>query len=277
MLWQRDRLFCEMNPFFYAISQRKEIVKRNLKDLLSGDRFSRAKSSQTLPSVVWTHSSLLIKKGKGIDLSLQEGKAVNIGLASAEINGLVIRPGEVFSFWRTVGDSNERRGYQAGRVLRGDALRPGVGGGLCNLAHTIDLLVLHSPLAITELHLHSDALAPDQGQRTPFATGTSVSYNYLDFRFRNNTDQAVQLLTWCDDERSYGELRSEREFPWRYDLVEQDHHFVNEGGKYYSISQVLRRTIDRATGDEIERTLVARNHSEVLYDYDAIPRHLVRE
>ena len=275
--WRSDRLFCEMNPLFFAISQRKEIIKRHLQDALSGVRFARRKTDHVLPCVVWAHSSLLIKKGKGIDLALQEGKAINVSLASAEINQLVVHPGEVFSFWRTVGDSNERRGYQAGRVLRGDGLRPGVGGGLCNFAHTIDLLVLHSPLEITECHLHSDALAPDQGERVPFATGTSVSYNYIDFRFVNNTDQDVQLRTWCDDERSYGELRSEREFPWRYELVELDHHFVEEGGRYYSVSQVVRRTRDSATGDEVEQTLIASNHWEVLYDYDAIPKHLIRQ
>lgn len=71
---------------------------------------------------------------------------------------------------------------------------PGLGGGLCNLGNTIHLLVLHSPLTVTEFHSHSDALAPDHGKRVPFSSGTSVSYNYIDYRFKNNTDQNVQLL-----------------------------------------------------------------------------------
>ena len=59
-----------------------------------------------------------------------------------------------------------------------------VWGGLCNLANTLNLLVMHSPLKVTELHTHSDALSPDHGTRVPFGTGTSVSYNYVDYRFK---------------------------------------------------------------------------------------------
>lgn len=273
----RKKLFCEMNPLFYLISEKKEIVKRHVKNASSSDRIAKSKSSDVLPCVVSSHSSILIKTGKGIDPALQEGKAVNIGLASGEINGLVIHPGEVFSFWQTVGKTTKRRGFQPGRIIEGDSLKPSLGGGLCNLAHTIDLLVLHSPLDIVELHFHSDALAPDHGTRIPFATGTSINYNNLDYRFMNNTDQDVQLLLWCEDGKSYGELRSEREFPWRYELIEEDHHFKKEGGKYYSVSQIYRDTIDKSTGELLNRELLVKNHSEVMYDYDSIPKELIRK
>ena len=77
-----------------------------------------------------------------------------------------------------------------------------------NCLSTVSWLVLHSPLEVVEFHSHSDALAPDHGERVPFSSGTSVSYNYIDYRFRNNTDQNVQLLVWCDEEKLYGELRN---------------------------------------------------------------------
>lgn len=105
-----------------------------------------------------------------------------------------------------------------------DGLKPGLGGGLCNLANTIHRMVLHSPLEIIEFHSHSDALAPDHGERVPFSSGTCVSYNNVDYRFKNTTDQAVQLILWCDDKNSYGELRSEREFENGYRIVEEKHH-----------------------------------------------------
>ena len=46
---------------------------------------------------------------------------------------------------------------------------------------------------MTELWKHSDALAPDEGERHPFSTGTSVKYNNIDYRFRNDFHQDVQL------------------------------------------------------------------------------------
>lgn len=57
-------------------------------------------------------------------------------------------------------------------------------------------MVLNSPLTVTELHHHTDALFPDSGRRVPFGTGTSIFYKNVDYRFRNDTDTPVQLLIW---------------------------------------------------------------------------------
>ena len=132
-------------------------------------------------------------------------------------------------------------------------------------------------MTVTEFHNHSDALAPDHGKRIPFSTGTSVSYNNVDYRFRNDTDQDVQLLLWCQDRKLYGELRSEREYPWRYDLVEEDHHFRKEGEKYYRVSRIYRRTLDRKTGEVLKKELVLDNHSEVMFDHSLIPEDQIRQ
>lgn len=68
---------------------------------------------------------------------------------------------------------------------------------------------MHSPLEVTELHTHSDALSPDHGKRVPFGTGTSISYNYVDYRFENTTNQNVQILIWVENNYLNAELRSE--------------------------------------------------------------------
>ncbi len=268
----KKRNFCDINPFCYAISQEKGIILRHIKDFLGSERFAKNIKKDKLPNVVSEHSSNIIKKGKGIDITLQENKGVNIEIACAEINGILLRPGEVFSFWRTVGNTTKRKGYMDGRMITNNGLVPGTGGGLCNLANTINLLILHSPLEITELHKHSDALAPDEGKRVPFSSGTSVSYNYIDYRFKNNTDQDVQLLVWCENEKLYGELRSEREFPYSYELIEDGHHFQKEGDKYYRVSKIYKNTIEKSTGNALNKELIWDNHSLVMYDYDLIPK-----
>lgn len=276
MLFNKNKNFCDINPLFFAISTQKGIVQRNLKDLIRNTKFAKVKEKEKLDKLISSYSSNLIKKGKGVDPVLQENKAVNIRLASNKINGIIIKPGEVFSFWRTIGKVNKRTGYKEGRVIKDNKLIPGTGGGLCNLANTINNLVLNSPLEIVEFHKHSDALAPDNGKRIPLANGTSVSYNYIDYRFKNNTDQNVQLLLWCDDEKLYGELRSEKENPFKYELVEENHHFEKEGDKYYRISQIYRNTIEKKSGDIIEKELIWDNHSMVMFDYDLIPKELIK-
>ena len=273
---KEKKLFCEICPLTYEISKSKEICKRHIQDLTGKEKFSTLKQKEKLPNVVFSYSSTLIKKGKGIDPVLQKNKARNIRLASAKINGLIIRPGETFSFWKTVGKTTKRRGYRDGRIIIGDKLMPGLGGGLCNLGNTIHLLVIHSPLTVTEFHSHSDALAPDHGKRVPFSSGTSVSYNYIDYRFKNNTDQNVQLLLWCEKGKLCGELRSEKEFPHYYEIIEENHHFHQEKEKFFRISQIYRNVIDRSTGKITDKELIRDNHSEVMYDYDQIPPELIR-
>lgn len=270
---KQRKLFCELCPLVFELSRQKEIVKRHVKNVFK--HFASAKSEALLPVVVYEHSCDMIKRGPGIDAELQRNKADNIRLACSRIDGVVIRPGETFSFWHLVGKTSKRNGFAEGRVLVNGRLVAGVGGGLCNLAHTLCLLMLHSPAAIAELHHHSDALAPDpNGVRVPYSSGTSVNYNYLDLRFVNPTSQPMQLHTWCEGDILKAELRTTEEFPYTYEITEEDHHFSQEAnGKYYCISRIYRETYDKKTRELINRELVRNNHSEVMYDYDLIPNN----
>ncbi len=277
MAEKRRKLFCELNPACYAISMQKEIVKRHIKDFRSKEKFCKTINKKKLPNLVTEYSSGIIKRGKGIDLTLQKNKAVNIDLACQKINGMIIHPGEVFSFWKVVGKPTKRKGYKDGRVIEKNKLKPGLGGGLCNLGNTIHRMVLHSPLDIVESHHHSDALAPDEGNRIPLSTGTSISYNNIDLRFKNNTDQDIQILLRCYKGKLIGELRSEKKFQYTYDLIEENHHFKKEGKKYFRLSKVYRETFDRKTKKLIKKELVRDNHSEVMFDYELIPKELIRQ
>lgn len=270
------KLFCDINPTCYAISVKKEILRRHLKDFFSSEKIAKTISNEELPNIVKGHSSILIRKLNGVDLRLQENKVTNIMLACNKVNGIIIHPGETFSYWRTIGKATKKKGYKEGLVIGRNGMTSGYGGGLCQMANMIHWLVLNSPLKATELHHHSDALFPDERRRVPFGTGTSVCYNNVDYRFKNDTDQDVQILVWCEKGELCGELRSEREFPCRYKLVEENHHFKKEGDKYYRISQVYREVIDRETNDVLYRELILDNHSQVMYDYDLIPKDQIR-
>ena len=270
------KLFCEISPLTYKISLRKEIILRYLKDLFSREKIAKKHQKEALPNVVKSHSSILIRRLAGVDLRLQENKVTNISLACNKINGVLIRPGETFSFWKTIGPTGKRQGYKEGLIISKSKLTSGYGGGLCQMANLIHWMVLNSPLTVTELHHHSDALFPDERRRVPFGTGTSVSYNNIDYRFKNNTDQTVQILVWIEGEELCGELRSEKSFPCRYRLVEENHHFKKEGDKFFRISRVYRFVIDRQTDEELRKELILDNHSAVLYDYSLIPEDQIR-
>ena len=271
------KLFCDISPMTYKISVKKEIMLRHIKNIISKEKIAKTHSNKELPNIVKSHSSILIRKLAGVDLRLQENKITNIMLACNKINGLIIHPGETFSYWSTVGPTGKKYGYKEGLVIGRKGMTSGYGGGLCQMANMIHWLVLNSPLEVTELHHHSDALFPDERRRVPFGTGTSVCYNNVDYRFKNNTDQDVQILVWCENGELCGELRSEREYPCRYKLVEENHHFKKEGDKYYRISQVYRIVIDRLTNEELYKELILDNHSAVMYDYALIPKDQIRD
>lgn len=274
---KQRRLFCEINPFCYALSTYKEILKRSVKNLTGHQRFAKTQQTAPLPNLVYEHTIHMIRRAPGVNLQHQLNKAENIALAAKRMDGLVLHPGETFSFWQRVGMVTRWKGYKEGRVIMQNHLTADIGGGLCNLSHALHLLVLHSPLEVTEFHSHSDALAPDEGPRVPFSAGTSICYNYLDFRFRNNTDQDVQLRVWCKGENLYTQLRSQRPFPWRYEIVEEDHHFRKEGDAWYRVSKIYRNVIETATGKPVRKDLVLDNHSKVMFDEKLIPKELIRE
>lgn len=257
---------------------KKETFRRNLKDFFSSEKIAIEKKAELLPNIVKSHSSILIRKLEGVDMRLQENKVTNIRLAAKKINGIIIKPGETFSLWKTIGKTTEKEGYKEGLVIRrGGKLGADIAGGLCQMANMVHWLVLNSPLTVTELHHHSDALFPDDRRRVPFGTGTSVVNNYVDYRFKNNTEQTVQIVTWIDGGELCGELRSEKPFPCRYKLIEEDHHFRKEGEKYYRISKVYRLVIEKESGAQIRKELILDNHSLVMYDHSLIPKEQIRD
>lgn len=277
MFGLKHKRFCDINPTCYKISMEKEIFKRNISDLFSGVKLAKDISERILPVKVFEFNSNMIKRAPGVDLTTQLNKAVNIDIACKCINGVVVHPGEVFSFWKLIGRITPKKGYLEGRTIVQNRLVTGIGGGLCNLGNSVNRLVLHTPMEIVEFHKHSDALAPDEGERVPLSAGTAVAYNYIDYRFRNNSDQDVQLLLWCEGETLFGEFRAEREFPCRYELAEEGHCFQEEKGKYYRVSKIYRKVIEKESGKEVGKELIWDNHSEVMFDYSLIPPEQIKE
>lgn len=274
---KKRKLFCEYGPVFYEISIYKEALKRNLRDLFKGYKFAKKKSKENLEYIWKGDAKVLIRKLPGVDMRLQYNKVKNLEIAGKKIDGLIIKPGEIFSFWNTVGRATKRKGYLEGLVVSDSKLYSGTGGGLCQMGNLIHYLVLHTDLEVVELNHHTDALFPDVKRRVPFGTGTSISYKNLDYRFKNNTKYPVQLRVWQDDTMLYGEIRSTVPINYKYKLVEEGHHFKEENGVFYRNSKVYRIKMDKETKKEISKELILNNHSKVMYDYSLIPKEEILE
>ena len=276
---KQRKLFCELGPTAYKISVFKESRMKDLDDLVHHRKFAKKRSRENLEYIWMGDTKLIMRQLHGVDMQLQKNKVTNLKLACAKIDGIVLQPGEEFSFWNTVGDATAKKGYLEGLVISNSQAKKGVGGGLCQMANLIHYLVLHSPLEVTELHHHTDALFPDSKRRVPFGTGTSISYKKLDYRFKNTSAYPVQLRTWVDEnDMLFGELRSTVPLDKKYRLVEEDSHFAkDENGVFYRNSRVYRIVIDKATKKELAKELILKNHSKVMYDYSLIPKDEIRE
>lgn len=260
-------LFCEMAPWAYRLSTEKEILKRHFNDLVHSVDFAKTRTESFLPVVIYQHNSLIRRRLGNVDMQLQENKAVNLALAVRHIDGVLIRPGETFSVWKLVGRTTAKRGYRTGLTIAKGQPSEGIGGGLCQLSNLIHWMVLHSDLTIVEHHHHDNLdLFPDFGRQIPFGTGTSISYNYIDYRVKNNTHNTYQLRLSVDDEYLRGELRAIEMLPHTFHIYAENEHFSREDGVVYRNGQVYRNIIDRTSGNCIEKQLIRTNHAKVMYE-----------
>lgn len=263
----KRKLFCEISPLTYRLSMEKEILRRHLKDFLGKTRFARERTADSLPVLVYQHKSLIRRRLGNVNMQLQENKATNLALAVTHIDGLLIRPGETFSVWKLIGRTTKRKGYKEGLTIAKGEPSQGIGGGLCQLSNLIHWMVLHSDLTITEHHHHDGLdLFPDFGRQIPFGTGTSISYNYIDYRVKNETAKTYQLRLSTDDEYLCGELRSTELLPHTFHIHAENEYFSREEGIVYRNGQVFRDTIDRVTGQILESKLLRTNHAKVMYE-----------
>lgn len=251
----------------YPLSLKKNILKRKLKDLIRGSKFAKHRSGEKLPVLVYKHNSLIRRRLGNVNMEWQEGKAINLAISAPKITGIIVRPGEVFSFWRLVGPDNAKNGYKEGLTIAGGKPSNGVGGGMCQFTNLIHWMILHSELTIIEHHHHDGLdLFPDFGRKVPFGTGTSVFYNYLDYRFRNDTDNTYQLIVYTDDEYLYGELRCAEPQRHKIHIRTEDEHFSRENGTVYRNGRVVRNVIDPKSGNTVKSDVIRNNHAKVMYD-----------
>jgi vancomycin resistance protein VanW len=263
----KRKLFCELSPFAYRLSTEKEILKRRIKDMTQRTRFASKRNDEALPVLVYQHNSLIRRRLGNVDMQLQENKATNLALAVKHIDGLIIAPGETFSVWKQIGRTTKRKGYKMGLTIAKGKPSQGIGGGMCQLSNLIHWMVLHSELTIAEHH-HHDALDlfPDCGRQIPFGTGTSISYNYIDYRVKNDTQNTYQLRLRVDGEYLCGELRATEPQANTFHIRAENEHFTREDGVVYRNGQVYRDVIDSSTGKRIDTKLIRSNHARVLYE-----------
>ena len=153
--------------------------------------FTRERCEAILPYSAASHKTPLMRRLRDVDMWMQENKVTNLRLASARVNGIVLHPGQTFSYWYLIGRPTARKGYLPGMLLRNGRAVAGVGGGLCQLSNLIFWMTLHTPLTVTERHRHGYDVFPDSDRTQPFGSGATCFYPYGDLMIRNDTQEII--------------------------------------------------------------------------------------
>lgn len=112
----------------------------------------------------------------------------NIKLAAQAINGIVLQPGEEFSFNDRVGQRTEEKGYKgAGAYNNGEVVEE-IGGGVCQVSSTLYNAVLKAGLKTTKRQSHTY----EPSYVTP-GTDATVSWNGPDYKFVNSSSSPIGI------------------------------------------------------------------------------------
>ena len=218
-----------------------------------------------LPVRLKQHGSLLLRELDADRMHLQHNKVINLRLATSRTDGLLIGPGETFSFNRVVGNCTRRKGYLEGMRLADGSAGSGVGGGICQLANLVHWMVLHSPLTVVERSEHSFDPFPDRGRVLPWGVGCSIVYNYVDLVVRNDTEHTFQLRTSVGERYLHGQLRTDDLPEHAYAVEARGEQFLRRDGQVFRRNQIWRRVLDRS-GRQVGEEMVRSNCALVVYE-----------
>lgn len=119
----------------------------------------------------------------------------NINLAAASLDGLILMPGQVFSYNEALGQRTEDAGYlPAGAYNDGQVVQE-IGGGICQVSSTLYCAVMLAQLETVERTSHYFPV-----NYLGWGLDATVSWGGPDYKFKNSREYPVKLVATCDNE-----------------------------------------------------------------------------
>lgn len=228
-------------------------------------RWAKERQGERLPCIQSAHATPLLRHLRGDQMEWQRNKVVNLKLAVARLDGLILHPGETFSYWKLIGKPTRQKGYREGMVLFLGQIGSDVGGGLCQLSNLIFWMTLHTPLTVVERYRHSHDVFPDADRTQPFGSGATCAYPHRDLMIRNDTDQDFQLCLRVGETHLQGEWRAMRPPERRYEVVERDARIDQAAWGGYIRHNALYRDVYDLQGNFLEEQFLFTNDAIMMY------------
>lgn len=185
----------------------KALIKQKAKDVKSlwhgyGFDYAQIQDLENTRNYPYQWSEIVtpIKKRSG-SAEVNENRLWNMQLSTQGIDGLLLLPGKIFSFWNRVPRPVVANGFRSGPMLVGNRLMTDVGGGLCQISTTLFQALLCANCEIIERSNHTiDA----HGEQRFFTLGqdATVAYGYRDLIAKNHTQIPLILRLQILQEKS---------------------------------------------------------------------------
>ena len=126
-------------------------------------------------------------------------RVYNIKVGSSKFNGLLIPPGETFSFNKFLGPVDAINGYRKELVIKQEGTIPEYGGGICQVSTTMFRAALFSGLPIAERHPHSYVVSY-YSQILGHGLDATIYLGGPDLKFRNDTEHHILIQTYTKND-----------------------------------------------------------------------------
>ncbi len=117
-------------------------------------------------------------------------RTTNIRLASNKINGVVLMPGEQFSYNKVVGKRTAQAGFKSAPAYSGGKVVNDIGGGICQVSSTLYNTALRANLEIIKRSNHRFATG-----YVPLSTDATVSWGGPEFIFKNSRKYPIKIVS----------------------------------------------------------------------------------
>ena len=122
-----------------------------------------------------------------------ENRISNIQLAASKIDGIVLNPGDIFSYNDTVGERTPEAGFQMAAAYSNGEVVEEIGGGVCQVSSTLYCAVLYSQLGIKSRDSHYFKV-----DYLPWGQDATVSWPGPDFKFQNTREYPIRIHAYAD-------------------------------------------------------------------------------
>jgi vancomycin resistance protein VanW len=257
----RKRL-TQLFPWLLPIRRRQRRFVFYTKMHFDHNRYARLQTPEHLPFLLFQSSCPMYNTETGFPMVYQENKVFNLKLAAKTLDGLVIAPGETFSFWDRVRYADRKTPYRDALEEVDGRLQAAYGGGLCQISNLLCWLFLHTPLIITERHGHSIKAFPEPPSDAPRGVDATVAEGWLDLRARNGTDMHLQLSLTFDESQITGRIFAARDPGRTWRVVNRDLHYFRTPEGIFEAVDVIQQVHSR-TGILLSERRAYRNRCRI--------------